>query len=141
MEFNMLDGVSTQEIMLMKKAIAKLQEPTNESQLVTVKADESTVVEGKYTGFSCKIPASYTELITITVNDVWGIRCTPGCIYQLKDGVLYSNTTSSTNTSMSIAPDTTHAIQKFSVIDKLEISVYPVSQEPMGLEFDLVLSK
>lgn len=140
MEFNMLDGVSTQEIMLMKKALAELQKPNNESQLITTVVGSPTVVEGKYTGFSLKIPDSYTERIRVIVNDAWSITINPGSVYQVRDGILFS-TVAGASTTMSVAPNAAHAIQKFSVIDKLEFYIVPVSEQPMGVEFDLVLSK
>lgn len=142
MKFNPYDGTGTQEIMLMKEAIEEALAPKNESQLITVHVGEVVAVEGKYTGFSCTIPASYTDSLKVVVNEAWTITLAPGCIYQLRDGILFSTTVSTSRTAtMSIAPNTSHAIQKFSVIDKLEFGITPASAQPMGIEFDLVLSK
>ncbi len=137
MKFNKFDGTSAQEIMLMKQAIEEALKPSNESKLVRVTVAEPTVIEGPYTGFSLRIPDSYDGQVTAKLNDANTFTFANGTLYQMLDGILSYG--ASGGTVRSVIFDTPHAIQKFSVLDKIELST--TSPSGMGVEFDIVFHK
>lgn len=140
MDFNKYSSsLTAQEFYLVKQAIADALKPTSEPQLITIPATGSVVIEGEYSGFSIRIPDSYTDIIKVKVNDGYEFGMGPGYIYTLDHGVLEYGKAAAQSRRNVI--DELHSMQKYSVITKLEFSVTPVSETPMGLETDLVLIK
>lgn len=137
MKFNKFDGSGPQEIMLMKQAIAEALEPSNKTVLAKVTVSEPYVIEGPYTGFTLIVPASYDGEVSIKFNDEFSLTITNGVAWSMLDGILTYATSSGAVRRIYI--DTTHTLQKYSVLDKIELST--TSPSGMGVEFDVVLRK
>lgn len=140
MDFNKYSSnLTPQEFYLVKQAIADALKPTSEPQLITIPATGSVVIEGEYSGFSIRIPAGYTNSINVKINDGAEFGMGAGYIYSLDHGVLEYGQAGAQSRRNLI--DELHSMLKYSVITKLEFSVTPGSETPMGLETDLVLHK
>ena len=139
MKFNSFDGVSEQEIILMKKAIKKLQEPKSEEHVVTLPLGGSETVEGgPYRGFVARVPGDYAGIVTATIDDSWTITLASGRPAYVSDGMYFHSVSS--GTLMDYDATSLHGATKHATFEKVEFNVGGAEGTP-GIEFDVVMLK